>query len=146
APIALVGASVAKSFAGAGPRGAGTVITAVLLGLAVLMVTLVCVKPFVVSRMQNIVWSKTGNSHLRFYSTLRFRSLLWLSLKNWLLVVLTLGLYWPFATVAMTRLRLEAVTVKTRLDPSQLVADVHQASAEAAGDAAGDFFGVDVGL
>ena len=37
--------------------------------------------------------------------------LLLLSLKNLLLCVLTLGLYWPHAVVATTRLRLESITL-----------------------------------
>ena len=63
-----------------------------------------------------------------------------------LLVMLTLGLYWPFAAVAITRLRVQAVTVKTRMNPEALVAMVRSAEGEAAGDMAGDFFGLDIGL
>jgi len=110
------------------------------------LLVLACVKPFAISRLQNMVWCATGNADLRFTSALRFGPLLSLSLKNWLLIVLTLGLYWPFALVAMTRLRLEAVRVRTRIDPNVLVADALAVPVEAAGDAAGDFFGLDVGL
>ena len=61
-------------------------------------------------------------------------------------MILTLGLYWPFAAVATQRLRLEAVEVVTQIDPQTLV-DTEQANAgDAAGDAAGDLFGLDIGL
>ena len=61
-------------------------------------------------------------------------------------MVLTFGLYWPFAAISVARLRLEAVTVKTRIDPELLVSQIQSAEGEAAGDAAGDMFGLDIGL
>jgi uncharacterized membrane protein YjgN (DUF898 family) len=96
--------------------------------------------------MQNLVWTKTGNAELRFMSNLRARSLLWVTLKNWLLIIITLGLYWPFAAVALARVRLEAVSIKSRANPDLLVSQVQPREGDAAGDAAGDFFGLDVGL
>jgi uncharacterized membrane protein YjgN (DUF898 family) len=107
-----------------------------------ILVVFVLIKPYVVARMQNLVWTQTGNASMRFVSALRFKSLLWLTMKNWLLVVLTLGLYWPFAAIALARLRLEAVEVKTRFDTETLVSHVKAMQ----GDAAGDFFGIDIGL
>lgn len=114
-----------------------------LLGI---LATMVFTKPYAVTRFQNLVWSKTGNMELRFISKLRVRALLWRTVKNWFLIVLTLGLYWPFAAVALTRLRLEAVRIKSRRNPDLLVSQVQAQEGDAAGDAAGDFFGLDVGL
>lgn len=122
------------------------VLVPVLVLLAALAVFFVVAKPYVTSRLQNLVWTRTGNRSLRFCSELRFRSLMWLSIKNWLLVVLTLGLYWPFAAVAVARLRLEAVTVKTRQHPDTLFSSIRALEGDAAGDAAGDLLGLDIGL
>jgi len=69
-----------------------------------------------------------------------------LTVKNWLLTVLSLGLYWPYAKVAMTRLRLESVRVQSSVDPAQWMAAPSLAQGSAMGDASGDFFGFDVGL
>lgn len=102
--------------------------------------------PWLTTRLQNLVWTKTGNAQMRFISQLRFRDMLGLSLKNALLIGVTLGLYWPFAKVAMARLRLEAVHIRTITDMEALLAASHDRPQEAAGDAAGDFFGLDVGL
>lgn len=102
--------------------------------------------PWITTRLQNLVWTKTGNGQMRFISQLRFRDMFWLSIKNALLIGITLGLYWPFAKVAMARLRLEAVHVRTITDMQALLAAEHERPQEAAGDAAGDFFGLDVGL
>jgi uncharacterized membrane protein YjgN (DUF898 family) len=102
--------------------------------------------PWITTRMQNLVWTKTGNSQMRFISQLSFRSMLWLSIKNGLLIAVTLGLYWPFAKVAMARLRLEAVHIRSATDMQALLAGEQERPEEAAGEAAGDFFGMDVGL
>ena len=59
---------------------------------------------------------------------------------------LTLGLYRPFAAVSTARLRLEAVHIDSDEDPADWVALNSAGHADATGDIAGDFFGVDIGL
>lgn len=117
-----------------------------LIPLLLFVSVLVLAKPFMTARLQNLLWTRTGNTELRFLSDLRFKNLLWLNIKNWLLVVLTLGFYWPFAAVATARLRLEAMTVKMRQNPELLISQIKASEGEAAGDAAGDLFGLDIGL
>jgi uncharacterized membrane protein YjgN (DUF898 family) len=112
-------------------------------GMAVVFVVL---KPYTIAKLQNLMWTKTGNSSMRFISKLSVRSLLWQTIKNWFLVVITLGLYWPFAAVAMARLRLESVFIKSNIDPLALFGAARVNEGDAAGDAAGDFFGIDIGL
>jgi len=102
--------------------------------------------PWFTTRMQNLVWTKTGNAQLRFDSRLSFRRMFVLSLKNGALIAITLGLYWPFAAVAKARLRLEAVHIRSVTDLHDLLAAANDDPQEAAGEAAGDFFGLDVGL
>jgi uncharacterized membrane protein YjgN (DUF898 family) len=114
--------------------------------LAAMLVFQVLVRPYLTSRMQNLVWNGTRSQHLTFASALRLRPLMWLTAKNWLLILVTLGLYFPFAAVAMARLRLEAVSVLSRIDPATLVGLPRDANEAAAGDAAGDLFGIDIGL
>lgn len=150
-PIGVVIAvAVAAVFSGhASPRAMltpGMIFFLVIASFLVSASTVIMAKPYFTSRLQNLVWTRTGNTTLRFVSELRLGSLLWLTVKNWLLVVLTFGLYWPFAAIAVTRLRLEAVTVKTRIDPELLVSQIQSAEGEAAGDAAGDLFGLDIGF
>jgi uncharacterized membrane protein YjgN (DUF898 family) len=102
--------------------------------------------PYFVSRMQNLIWTETGNRQLRFKSQLKLLPLMWLSLKNWVLVVITLGLYWPFAAVAMARTKLQAISLHSRQDPDLLVAQARRERQDAAGDLAADMIGIDVGL
>ena len=142
--VAVAVAVLAGSFQGLAAQRIQVIATVGVLGAMFLL--FVALKPYLVTRMQNLVWNHTGSGELQFHSALRFRSMLALTLKNWLLIVVTLGLYWPFAAVAMARLRLDAMALTTRDDPESLVAALNPAHRDAVGDAAGDLFGLDVGL
>jgi uncharacterized membrane protein YjgN (DUF898 family) len=127
-------------------NGGKLVIYALIASLAVTAVFQVLVRPYLISRMQNLVWNGTRSQHLKFESALRLRPLMWLTAKNWFLMIVTLGLYFPFAHVATAKLRLEAVSVVSSIDPATLVGLPRDANEAAAGDAAGDMFGIDIGL
>jgi uncharacterized membrane protein YjgN (DUF898 family) len=126
--------------------GMGALMLLGFLPLLLMIAILIGVKPYVLSRLQNLVWTQTGSSQMRFVSSLEFKSLLLLTVKNWLLMVVTLGLYYPFAAVAIARLRVEAVAVKTRIDPDTLFSNLESSQGDVAGDAAGDMFGLDIGI
>jgi len=140
----------ASAIGGGGLAQGGSVFTImafVLMGMAAYVALLVVSNTFMASRLQNLVWNATRSSEVRFTSDLRLGPLMRLTLKNWLLIVLTLGLYWPFAAVASARVKLEAVTVRTRGSLDELTARVGRTGAtDASGDAAGELFGLDVGL
>jgi len=103
-------------------------------------------QPYAVSRLQNLVWNHTASQHVGFESRLRASSLAWRMLKNFFFMVITLGLYRPFAVVHTTRLRLESTQVLVQGDVNQWLDTRAAAQAEAAGDAAGDVLGIDIGL
>jgi uncharacterized membrane protein YjgN (DUF898 family) len=102
------------------------------------------VLPYYASRIQNLVWGNTRSASLRFHSELH--GLTRLTLVNWVLIVLTLGLYRPFAVMATTQLRLQAVRIDSLSDPAGWTAAQAGLHTDASGEAAGDFFGMDVGL
>jgi len=132
-----------------GEGGAGSVVAVFVTVVAAvigLLVVQILPRPYLTSRLQNLVWSRTGNRAMRFRSELKFVPLLGLTLKNWLLMVLTLGLYWPFAAVALARMRLDAVSIETRDDPATLYERARPADGDAAGDAAADLLDFDIGL
>lgn len=114
--------------------------------LAVMGAFQLVMRPYWVSRTQNLVWNGTVSDHLRLHSALRASHTLKLMARNWGLILVTLGLYYPFAAVAMARLRLEAVEVLSRIGPDELLSSTAANSPDAAGDAAGDLLGLDIGL
>ncbi|MFG6464413.1 YjgN family protein [Roseateles sp. DXS20W] len=127
------------------PRGIGVVFLTlgVVLGYVIYFAM---IAPYAAARLQNLVWNGTRSEALAFNSRLSFRSLLALTLKNWLLTLLTLGLYRPFAAVSTARLRLEAVSIDCTGDPLDWVTAATAGHEDATGDIAGDFFGIDMGL
>ena len=143
--IVLGGAVMAFGAAGGQPSF-GRIVLGIALMVVVYAAILFTLQPYVVSRLQNLVWSRTESRSLGFASELRLGPLIRLTAVNWFLVVITLGLYWPFAAVAMARMRLAAVSVTARTDLDALVARGNSAMNDASGDAAADLFGVDIGM
>ncbi|MGM9482710.1 YjgN family protein [Roseateles sp. NT4] len=147
----LLGGVVVVCIGAAGVLGGGqkTLLAGVLVGVGIGLMYLlmfVVVLPYGAARMQNLAWNGTRSEALAFRSRLKFRALFGLTLKNWLLTALTLSLYRPFAAVSTARLRLEAVSIGCDEDPADWVASAHAGHADATGDIAGDFFGIDMGL
>lgn len=146
--VVLAGLAFAL-FAFTGKRvGAGTafVVVASVLGFAGILLFNIVPKSYMQVRLQNLLWSTTGNEVLRFDSRLRFRSYVGLQFKNYLLIVLTLGLYWPFAVVSTRRAQIEAVELHTRIDLDEITHVAAREDAGAAGDMAADLFGMDIGM
>jgi uncharacterized membrane protein YjgN (DUF898 family) len=104
------------------------------------------VAPYATTQLQNLIWSHTASTRIQMNSALRFRDMFRVTLVNWLLIILTLGLYWPFAKVRVTRLRLEAVSLQVEGSVDDWVAQAQPRGKGVLGDAAGDFFGIDMGL
>lgn len=132
------------SFEGGSAR-AGAV-GAVVGVLAFYAATLFAWGPYLGARLQNLLWTGTRSQQLVFLSRLSARSLGWLTLKNWLLIILTLGLYRPFAVVATTRLKLDAVRIGLYGDLDHWLSERARNQENAVGEMGGDFFGFDVGL
>lgn len=83
--------------------------------LAILAVC-AAVQPYAQARLQNLVWNNSGNRYLRFRSKLSIADYVVLKCKHALLLVVTLGLYWPWAVIAARRMRTQALTVWSRVD------------------------------
>jgi uncharacterized membrane protein YjgN (DUF898 family) len=107
-------------------------------------------RAFFAARMQNLIWSRTSNRYVRFKSDLNVLRFIGLQLKNYFLILLTLGLYWPFAVIATKRMQIEAVALRSRISLDTLTDAAHKRENDAAGDMAvdlaGDFLGLDIGM
>lgn len=146
-PVFLLGVLMAVLVQALHTRPGSPAISGVIVAIALFyLLSFVLAVPFFTSRLQNLIWNGTHSADVRFDSQLRFAPLAWLTLKNWLLTALTLGLFRPFAAVNTARLRLEAVSVRVEGDIEGWVASHSAGAQDATGDAAGDFFGIDMGL
>ena len=140
----------ASSGASQGSSLAGLIKGLMTAGLPVLILGIVLLQTLynahLTASLQNLVWTRTGNRQIRFKSELSHWRLAGVMFKNLVLTGLTLGLYWPFAAVALARTKLEAMSVHTRQHPDDLVVRVQKTYKDAAGDMAADLMGLDIGL
>jgi uncharacterized membrane protein YjgN (DUF898 family) len=145
-PIALIGAGIAGILAG-GSFGAGVLLLPLMFALLLAgMVVMYVVAPaYFTVRMQNLAWTKTGNRYMRLRSQLELGPYIKLQLVNWLLVMFSMGFYWPWAVVSTRRMRLAAITVVSRVEPEELAMAVRPKAGDAAADMGEDLFGLDFG-
>ena len=112
---------------------------AVLLGLSFVL------GPLFQSRIGNLIWNHTQLGESRFESRLRFWPLFYIQFTNFLLILLTLGLFTPWASVRLARYRAQCLS----LHPSEPVDDFVAARGEeitASGEEMTEMFDFDVGL
>jgi uncharacterized membrane protein YjgN (DUF898 family) len=117
----------------------------ILLGVLTFYAMILIWVGYRMARMQNLIWGGTRSEHIVFHSELLLNPLVKLLLKNALLTVITLGFYWPFAAVALTRMRLEAMGLDLYMPLEQLMGSTITQPG-AAGEAAADLnpLGLDI--
>jgi len=114
-----------------GSRGLPGGVVWVGAGLCVLALA-AAVWPHAQAHLINLVWNKTGNRHLRFRSQIKVSAYVQVYAKNALRLVLTLGLYWPWAVVNLRRMRMHSLQVWSRVEPEVLLAHWSARQTEAA--------------
>lgn len=102
--------------------------------------------PYLAARLQQVVWSRTRLGGIRFRTEIQPLPLFRIVVKNVVLTVLTGGLYWPWAAVALARYRVECVRTESDVSLSSLAADDRARLVAATGEGAADAFGIDIGL
>ena len=147
--LALLAGSAAVAIGMARSSGASS--TGLALGISVPLAIVVWIGlgwlgALAAAGLQNLAWSHTESTQLRFASRVSVAALTRLKIKNLLLVIVTLGLYRPFAVVAVTRMHLEAVEARTSGDVDAWLARAGTSAGTGSGEMSGDFFGIDIGL
>ena len=104
------------------------------------------VRPYLESRIQNLVWNKTELGDYRFVSTATARQLLWIHATNLLLLICTAGLYKPFAAIRLLRYRLACLSLQADQTLDEVLANQTAERVGATAQEAGDFFDMDIAL
>jgi uncharacterized membrane protein YjgN (DUF898 family) len=102
--------------------------------------------PFLAARLQQAVWTNTRLGDVRFRTEIKARSLFGIVFRSVMLTLLTCGLYWPFAAVALARYRIECVRIDSEMPLAAIAVDLHGRPVAAFGEGATDTFGLDLGL
>lgn len=101
------------------------------------------VTPLWLSRTQNLIWNNTALGEFQFHCSLKARRLVWIYLGNFVGILLTLGLFIPWAAVRVARYRAESLTLDGAGDVEAFVAE--QAGAVAAiGEEVTEIFDFDI--
>ena len=118
----------------------------VVVGILVAALGCLCVWPYFAARTQRIVWERTTLGPFSFRTTIAFRTLLPIALKNFVLIVVSAGLYWPFASIAWARYRLGSMSIAGPQSLDAAIATLDpDVAVNAIGEGAADFFGIDIG-
>jgi len=98
------------------------------------------------ARFQSLVWNKTRIGNLALRCNIKARKLIGLQFINTLLILLTLGLYRPFAAIRIAKFRLECVSATELNSLNDVAAGMQQSRRGATGEGVGELFDMDVGL
>jgi uncharacterized membrane protein YjgN (DUF898 family) len=104
------------------------------------------VRPYLESRIQNLVWNHTELGQHKFESTVSARKLLWIHASNLMLIMLSLGLYKPFAAIRLIKYRVESTSLIPDGNLEEFVTDDSADRAGAIGQEAGDLFDIEIAL
>jgi uncharacterized membrane protein YjgN (DUF898 family) len=128
-------AALAGALSGLGEMGRAATFVSGLVSIAFVYL---CAWPYFAARLQTVVWSHTRLGDVRFATSIAagplFRTLV------------TVGFYWPYAAVALARYRVECMRAESETPIAVLAEGTHAPPGMAAGDAAVDAFGLDIGL
>jgi len=146
--LALLGIAMAASTWGmrgvsGGSQGAmaGLMITL----MVAFFVTQLLFIPYVQVKTTNLIWNTATLGAHRFESSLGLWGYVGVVVSNWLLTIITLGLFWPWAKVRMARYRAAHMVLLATCDLDEFVAG-EATSAAALGDEAAEMFDMDVAL
>ena len=135
------GAGILSANGGAGFFGVGLL----LLIIGIYAVYFVLFAAFVVL-IQNRVWNHTTVGEVSFRSNARVLPMARIYFVNILLLIVTLGLFTPFAVIRSLKYRLESVTAVTVSGMDQFLSGAATGDVAAAGEGAADLFDFDIGL
>lgn len=118
----------------------------VVVTYAMFLVSYAIAGAFFTARLQRLVWTRTHAGPVDFSTSVTARGFMRVWIVNGLLTLVTLGIYWPWAAVAIARYRLESMTLEARAPLEAVAATSMPTERSATGEGAVDFFGWDIGL
>lgn len=101
--------------------------------------------PYFISRIHNLVWNNTELAGHRFSSTQTAGGLAWVIFSNFVLIVLTLGLFKPFADIRLARYKMERMALLPAGNVDEFIASEQQRIG-AAGTETAELFDLDIGF
>lgn len=119
---------------------AGMIVLAIF---AFYLAAFMIVGPWFSARIQNLVWNGTALGPHVFSSRVRARDLFAIYVTNFIAIVLTLGLFKPFADIRVARYRLEHMALNAQGSLDEVVSSQRQ-EVGATGEETADLFDFDI--
>jgi uncharacterized membrane protein YjgN (DUF898 family) len=146
---AIVAGMVAASSAGAGGgepvAGPSTAValSVMVIGFSIYLLGILTIQAFLTARLRNVVWNHTTAGGHTFTSSLHTRPLLWILFSNLVATIGTVGLYWPYGQVRLTRYLAQGITMHGPLTFDHIEATSTDDEG-AVGDEVAGFFDFDI--
>ena len=143
--IGLISTGIFQAFSAEAGNHSSTWLNVVGVVMVVLFFALyqALVGPYIQARLQNVIWNNTKLGHHSFVSNIFARKLFIIMFTNYILIILTLGLYKPFATIRLLRYRFETMGFIPHGSLEDFLAGQSQQQS-ATGEEAAEMFDVDI--
>ena len=130
---------------GATNFGKGMLAVVVVAGLVSMLVLILLATPYFTVRIRNLVWNHTRLGEHQFRSRAAVGPFVWITVSNFLLVVITVGLFIPFAQIRKARYLVQTMALVPQASLDDVVA-TQQDRIGALGQETADMFDVDIAL
>jgi uncharacterized membrane protein YjgN (DUF898 family) len=127
-------------------RGSAAPWVGVAFMLTVMWLIFLLMGSYFTARFQRLVWDKTRVGGVALHCDVSAITFMRIQCMNTLWVVLTLGLYRPFAAIRLARFRLECVSASGLESLNTVAVGAGQSRRGAFGESAAELFDMDVGL
>ncbi len=144
--IAFSGTLMALFMASGSPGGPGVAVMAsFVFFILAIYAWMFLIFPLMLTLLQNLIWNGTRLGEHKFKSEMKWTRVTFIALTNVLGVVLTAGLFIPFAQVRMMKYRLESMSLMPNGSLDDYVAAA-QSDASATGEGMADLLDFDMSL
>ena len=125
--------------------GAGMLALVVALAVGSLAVFILFAGPFFLVRIRNLVWNRSQIGKHQFRSRAKVWPFIWITVSNFLLIVLTLGLFTPAAQIRKARYLIQSMALVPQGSLDDIVA-AQQDRVSAVGQETADLFDIDIAM
>jgi uncharacterized membrane protein YjgN (DUF898 family) len=125
--------------------GAGMLFAVVAIALVSMLVFILVAGPYFIVRIRNLVWNHSAIGAHEFRSRAHVWPYIWITISNFVLIFLTLGLFLPFAQIRKARYLVQTMALVPQGSLDEVVA-TQQDHVNAVGQETADLFDLDIAL
>ena len=125
--------------------GAGMLALVVAVAVGAMVVFILFAGPFFLVRIRNLVWNRSQIGEHQFRSRAKVWPFIWITVSNFLLILVTLGLFTPAAQIRKARYLIQSMALVPQGSLDDIVA-TQQDRVSAVGQETADLFDVDIAL